>query len=107
MTLPMRHNIDVTVGKRIRRVFRWVVNGQNADLTDWTGRIRIGQNGQFVTEVSNAVTLGGTDGTATVDIPPGTLTDAGTYSYALDLLDPNDEPKDFVYGNLRILPEFP
>lgn len=80
MALPARHDInEAHIDARVRRVFRWLVDGEPADLTDWTARLRIGKGGRLVVELDDAITLGGADGTVTLDVPAGTLTSTGTY----------------------------
>lgn len=99
--LPVRHNIDSYPDTRIRRVFLWLADGEPKDLTDWTGRLRIGQHGQLLEEVAGAVALGGSEGTASLHIVPNTLA-VGTYWYNVDLIDPTSEPVRLVNGRIRV-----
>lgn len=101
-TLPVRHNINSFPDTPVHRVFRWLADGTPKNLTGWTGRLRIGLNGQFLKEVPGAITISGVDGTATLDIPVGTLTAVGLYWYVVDLLDPLSVPTRFVNGSLRM-----
>lgn len=106
-TLPKRHNIDTFTDTRVRRVFKWYADGVLVDLTGWTARLRIGQNGVYIREVASAVTLGGVAGTVTMTIPAATVDAPGSYWYVLDLIDPSANPVRFVNGVLRVYGVFP
>lgn len=99
--LPIRHNLATFPDVNTRRVFRWLVDGTPKDLTDWTGRLRIGQEGVFLIEPADAVTLGGTAGTISVDIDAGVLTEVGSYWYVVDLIDDNGGVTRFADGALN------
>lgn len=107
MALPARHDINESYrNSRTLRVFRWLVDGDPANLTGWTPRLRIGKNDRLVLELNSAITLGGAAGTVTMNIPAGSMTATGDYRYVIDLIDPMGEPTRFVDGHLRVLPEF-
>lgn len=114
MALPIRHNIETFVDTFVRREFRWYVDKEPVDLTDWTGVLRIGRDGAYLMDVDDAVTLGA-DGTVSVDMPAGTLPEVGTYSYVIDLFDPNagtgwlqgQIPLRFAMGTLHAAVVFP
>jgi len=100
--LPVRHNITAFSDTSVSRVFRWLVDGETQDLTGWNGRLQIGLNGSLYTEVHNGAIVSPGDGTVIMGIPAGTLTEPGTYTYALDLIDPNGEPTRLVIGTIKL-----
>ncbi len=108
-SVPVTFGLWIYTGASFRREFRWKPGGTDyQDFTGWAARMAIGQvTGPILTTLSTAagtITLG-SDGSIKLEMDDDhtSLLPPGTYSYALDLIDPSGFVMRFMRGRVEVI----
>lgn len=107
-SLPVTYDLTVYTNTTFTAAFRWLPDGTTAqDFTGWSAKMYIGfGQGPAVIELDSPTDIVLTaSGAITATMTPDTtqLLKPGTYSYVLDLTDPNAGVQRFLRGQLRVI----
>jgi hypothetical protein len=100
-------NLSMPQGETFRAVLTWKVNGIPVDLTSYTARMqarkRVSSAAVLDFTEGDAITLGGTNGSITIDVSATdtALIPAGTYVYDLEL-DSGGSVRKLVEGTITV-----
>lgn len=101
-------------GSRFLQVLTYELDGDPVDITGWGARMQVRSTLYAATTildltVGSGLTLGGSAGTITIDVPSTTLDDApiGTHVYDLELIPAGVEANAFklVRGDFQVVGE--
>ena len=106
--------LDLTCpqGATFTKTLTWKVNGDPTDLTGWAARMQVRTRHaapETLVDVNDTagITLGGTAGTVTIDLPAAATSElpAGEWRYDLELVKPDGTVYRLVEGAFTVTPE--
>ena len=110
---PARYTIGARQGSTLRCQFQLDQDGEPVDLTGRTARMNVRPSpgsDSLILDASEYITLGGSDGTVTLEVPASVMASitGKTYVYDLDLVAENpgeDEVVTILEGSFVVDPE--
>jgi hypothetical protein len=107
MSYPAKYKMRVRQGQTFNRVFTWSVNDDPVNLTGFDGRMQVRRrpsaSSNVVLDATPYISLGGTTGAVTIDIPASVTEDITPATYVYDLeLDNGGTVTTLLAGNFVV-----
>ncbi len=103
-SLPVEYTITAYTGATFQRIFRWLPDGVTpASFQGWSATMLVGPNqGKALLSATPALQ---SDGRIVVRLSAAQTAPlrAGTYSYVVDLIDPDGNVIRFLRGGLQVI----